>query len=345
MKSRQSERDASSGAALPITRVESHDLPGAKHAHAVIHRVGLHYVEMGEGPAVVFLHGFPELWFSWRHQMPAVAAAGYRAIALDMRGHGRSDAPPDIDDYTVLHTVGDVIGLMDELGLETAVLVGHDAGTTAAYHAALMRPDRIRGVMGLSVPFAPRGPRSTIELLSEGLPAGFYMNWFQHPGLAEADFEADVAESLRRLLYANSGEHRTDAPFLMVVPEGGTLTQVLPAPSGPLGFMSEAEFRLYVAEYRRTGFRGGLNGYRVFQKNWVLTAAWAGMHLPVPAAYVGGTCDTVVNFLGNRARAEAMSAASGGPPAVFVEGAGHWIQNERPAEVNKALLEFLARLS
>lgn len=324
---------------------ESLDPAGAKHGFAAVNGVSLHYVELGQGPAVLFLHGFPELWFSWRHQMPAVAAAGYRAIALDMRGQGQSDAPLEIDDYNVLHTVGDVVGLMDALGLDDAVLVGHDAGTTAAYHTALMRPDRVRGVVGLSVPYAPRGPRSFIEVLAEILPPGFYMNWFQSPGVAEADLEADVEESLRRLLFANSGDYVSSKPLLMIVPDGGTLTETLPAPTGPLSFMSAAELQTYVVEYQRTGFRGGLNGYRVFQRNWELTTPWMGMGLPVPAAYVGGTSDTVLHFPGFRPLAEAMGPNSGGPPAVFLEGAGHWIQNERPAEVNAVILDFLSRCS
>lgn len=319
-------------------------LPGVRHGFTTVNRVRLHHAEMGLGPAVIFLHGFPELWFSWRHQMPVIAAAGFRVIALDMRGHGQSDAPASVDDYTVLHTVGDVIGLMDELGVQEAVLVGHDAGTTAAYHAALMRPDRVRGVVGLSVPYAPRGSRSDIEMLSERLPAGFYMSYFQAPGVAEGDLQADVGKSLSRLLFANSGDHVSDEPFLMMVPLNGTLTEALPAPAAPLSFMSAQELQVYVDNYQRTGFRGGLNGYRVFQKNWELTAPWAGMKLPVPTAYVGGSRDTVVNFPGNRERAEAMGPDSGGPAAVFVEGAGHWIQNERPAEVNAVILKFLSGL-
>ncbi|OCI97716.1 hypothetical protein A6U86_33840 [Rhizobium sp. AC27/96] len=282
---------------------------------------------MGEGPAVVFLHGFPELWFSWRHQMPAVAAAGFRAIALDMRGHGQTDAPANVDDYTVAHTVGDVIGVMDALSIEKAVVVGHDAGTTAAYHTALMRPDRIRGVVGLSMPYAPRGLRSNIELLAERLPAGFYMNYFQKPDVAENDLEADVGKSLTRLFFANSGDYVTQKPLLMIVPKDGTSTDTLPTPPGPLSFMSKQELQTYVATY-----------------DWELTAPWMGMKLPVPAAYIGGTRDTVVNFPGNRARAEAMARDSGGPAAVFLEGAGHWIQNERPAEVNAIILKFLASL-
>lgn len=308
-----------------------------RHNHIEVNRTRLHYVEAGEGPAVILCHGFPELWYSWRHQLPALAAAGYRAIALDMRGHGESDAPEAVEEYDLAHTVGDVIGLMDVLGIARAALVGHDAGTSAAYTAALMRPDRIRGVMGLSVPYMPRGPLSVLEAFDGAVPPGFYMLYFQQPGVAEADLGRDVRESLRRLFYANSGEN-PQTPFIMTVPDGSTLVDELPAPEDDMGFLSEADLDVYAGHYGRTTFRGGLNGYRVLHRNWQLTAPWNGMSLPVPAAYVGGTADTVLHFPGFREAAEAMGNS------VFLEGAGHWIQAERPQEVNAALLRFLATL-
>ncbi len=308
-----------------------------RHNFAEINRTKLHYVEAGEGPAVIFCHGFPELWYSWRHQLPALAAAGYRAIALDLRGHGESGAPEALEEYDVAHNVGDVIGLMDMLGIERAAIVGHDAGTSTAYTSALMRPDRIRGVMGLSVPYIPRGPLSVLEAFEGAVPPGFYMLYFQTPGVAEADLERDVKESLRRLIYANSGEN-PQTPFIMTVPENGTLVEELPAPAGPIAFLSDADLDVYAAAYTRTGFRGGLNGYRVLHRNWQLTAPWNGMALPVPSAYVGGTADTVLHFPGFRDAAEAMGNA------LFLEGAGHWIQSERADEVNAALLAFLGTL-
>ncbi|TDD42422.1 alpha/beta fold hydrolase [Saccharopolyspora elongata] len=308
-----------------------------RHHRVSVNRIKLHYVEAGAGPAVVLCHGFPELWYSWRHQLHALAQAGYRAIALDMRGHGESDAPIKIEDYDVCQTVGDVIGLMDLLGIDRAALVGHDAGTSTVYHAALMRPDRVRGVMGLSVPYVPRGPLSVLDAFDDTVPDGFYMHYFQKPGVAEQDLERDITESLRRLIYANSGQN-PQAPFTMTVPEGSTLVDELPAPDGPMHFLSEADLSVYSTAYSRTGFRGGLHGYRVFQRNWELTAAWHDMALPVPAAYVGGALDTVLQFPGFRTAAEAMGRAT------FLDGAGHWVQAERPDEVNEALLSFLDSL-
>lgn len=295
----------------------------------------IHVVDEGTGPAVLLCHGFPEYWRSWRKQIPILVGAGYRVLAFDMRGHGQSDAPGSVEDYSVAHTVGDVIATMDALAIERAVIVGHDAGTTTAYHAALMRPDRIRGVFGLSVPYIPRGEMSLIRALRGAVPPAFYMIYFQEPSIAEADLEADPREALRRLFFANSGAYE-GAPIMMMAAPGGGLVETLPAPAGAMEFMSDQELDAYAEQYGRTGFRGGLNGYRVFERNWEITAPWRGARLPVPAAYIGGNADTVLGFPGFRAAAEQMGDAT------FVDGAGHWIQAERPDLVNEALLRFLA---
>lgn len=306
-----------------------------QHGFVTIDGLRLHYAECGTGPAVIFCHGFPEFWFSWRHQLPAMAEAGYRAIAVDMRGHGQSDAPSDIEEYSVLHTVGDIIGLMDALDIETAAIVGHDAGTTSAYHAALMRPDRIRAVTGLSVPYIPRGNKSMLEAFQGNVPPGFYMQYFQEPGLAEKDLEADHETSLRRLFFANSGLCER-APFLMTAGADGLIAN-LPDSDQPLPFLNRNDLAEYVAAYRHSGFRGGLNGYRVFHRNWQLTSTWANTVLGVPSLFIGGTSDTVLGFPGFKTAANAMGETH------FLDGAGHWIQMERPDEVNALLLGFLGR--
>lgn len=297
----------------------------------------IHVVEAGSGPAVILCHGFPEYWRSWRNQIPVLAEAGYRVLAFDMRGHGQSDAPTELAQYSVAHTVGDVIAVMDALGIARATIVGHDAGTTTAYHAALMRPDRIRGVMGLSVPYIPRGPVSLIGALRAAMPAEFYMLYFQQEGHAEADLEADPGETLRRIYFANSGQF-AGAPIMMMTKPGRGLIENLPAPTGAMTFLEPEELDAHIALYARTGFRGGLNGYRVFDLNWGITAPWAGAPLPVPNAYVGGTLDTVLHFPGFRHAAEQMGRAT------FVDGAGHWIQAESAEVVNAELIKFLGIL-
>jgi pimeloyl-ACP methyl ester carboxylesterase len=303
-----------------------------------VNRLNLAYVDEGQGETIIFCHGFPELWQSWRHQIGHLTSHGYRCIALDMRGHGRSDVPETITDYTVLHTVGDVIGLLDALGIERAVVVGHDAGTTTAYHAALMRPDRIRAVVGLSVPYLPRGPISLIEAMAGATPPGFYMRYFQEPAVAEADLEADVRETLRRIFFVNSGENAA-GPTPMIVPPGGTLVGSLAQPHDAMQFLPDEVLETYVTAYERTGFTGGLNGYRVFQANWSLTAPWHGMALPVPSIFIGGSKDIVLGFPGFREAADAMDETR------IIEGAGHWIQAERPDVVNTAIDDFIRNLS
>src|SRR5215207_5150996 len=166
--------------------------------------ISMHIAEAGAGPLVLLLHGFPESWYSWRHQIAALAAAGFHAVAPDQRGYGQTDKPEPIEQYTQLHRVGDVIGLLDALGEEQAVVVGHDWGAPVAWNTALLRPDRVRGVVGLSVPFRPRGTSAPLTVLRRLLGEGFYQAYFQAPGVADAELARDVRDSLRRVLYGLS---------------------------------------------------------------------------------------------------------------------------------------------
>ena len=202
-------------------------------AHREIDVGGLrmHVAERGEGPLVVLLHGFPESWYSWRHQIEALSGAGFRVVAPDQRGYGATDAPEEIDRYTLLDLVGDVIGLIDALGGERAIVVGHDWGAPVAWHTALLRPDRVLGVAGLSVPFTPRTPVSPMRMWREAFGDRFYQVYFQAPGVAEAELEADVAETMRRLLVGSSGDRPPGGASLGagVLPEGGGFLDVLRA--------------------------------------------------------------------------------------------------------------------
>src|SRR6202045_2702305 len=168
--------------------------------------IRIHLAEAGTGPLVVLCHGFPESWYSWRHQLPALAEAGFHAVAPDMRGYGRTDRPEAIDQYTILHLVGDVVGLLDVLGAEQAVIAGHDWGAPVAWHAALLRPDRFRAVIGLSVPYRPRGPVRPTTVMPQTDDAVFYQLYFQTPGVAEAELERDTRATIRTLLYSASGD-------------------------------------------------------------------------------------------------------------------------------------------
>src|SRR5262249_11227867 len=202
----------------------------ARHRTVETNGIRMHLAEQGSGPLVLMCHGFPESWYSWRHQLDALAGAGFHAVAPDMRGYGQTDRPEAIDQYTLLHLVGDMVGVLDALGAETAVIAGHDWGAPVAWHAALLRPDRFRGVIGLSVPYRPRGTARPTTLMPQTAEAMFYQLYFQSPGVAEAELERDVRTTVRRLLYAASGDlPRGDAraaagPVGMVPRSGGFMS-------------------------------------------------------------------------------------------------------------------------
>jgi len=320
-------------------------MPEITHRNVQANGIAIHVAEAGSGPLVLLLHGFPELWYSWRHQLPALAGAGYRAVAPDMRGYGRTDRPAEIGRYTQLHAAGDVVGLLDALGAEQAVVVGHDWGAPVAWNTALVRPDRVRGVVGLSVPYAPRGPVSLLTAMRSILGDGFYMSYFQAPDVAEAELERDVTRTIKGFLGGASGESEGESPRQLVVPPGGGILDVLPEPAALPPWLTEADVDYYVAEFERTGFAGGLNWYRTIDLAWELTAAWQGAKVTTPALYVAGDRDLVVHFPG-------MQQLIGGLQAfvphlrrtLMLPGCGHWTQQERPDEVNAALLEFLRGL-
>lgn len=300
----------------------------------------MHIAEAGSGPLVVLLHGFPESWYSWRHQLTALADAGYHAVAPDQRGYGRTDAPAAIDAYTTLHMVGDVIGLMDVLGAQTAAVVGHDWGGPVAWTVAQVRPDRISKVAALSTPFLPRGTRPTTESLREMRGDGFYMLYFQEPGVADAELNRDPRRTLRTLLYTASGDAPVRPP---VVPDGGGFLDFCVEPEGPMSWLSDHDLDMFVEDYARNGFTGGLNWYRNLDRNWELSAAWHRAPVPQPALFVAGEKDLVITAPGTREYLPHMAKyVPKLRKTVLLPGCGHWTQQERPAEVNAELIGFLA---
>ena len=256
--------------------------------------ISLNVVEQGQGPLVLLCHGFPESSHSWCHQIDALAAAGFHAVAPDMRGYGKSDQPEAIDQYTIFHLVGDIVGLLDALETPRAVVVGHDWGAAIAWQTARLRPDRFRAVVSLSVPYRPRSPAHPTSLMPQTGDAQFYQLYFQAPGVAEAEFEKDPRRTLRANLFGASGEGVTairamnaasgKTPGVGMVPRGGGML-----PSGvqvPLpSWLSEADLEVYAGEFARSGFRGPLNYYRNIDRNWELMAALDGIKVAVPALY------------------------------------------------------------
>ncbi|WP_030021863.1 alpha/beta fold hydrolase [Streptomyces monomycini] len=320
-----------------------------EHSSVEVNGVRLHIAEQGEGPLVLLLHGFPECWYSWRHQFAPLAAAGYRVVAPDQRGYARSDQPADIASYTMLHLTGDVIGLIHALEEEQAVVVGHDWGAPVAWTTALLRPDVVRGVVGLSVPPAPRSPVAPLARLRELLGDGFYQVYFQEPGVADAELAQNPAATFRAILSNGSGDSPfTDPPRPWVVPEGAKLLDTMEEPAELPGWLTEEDIQTFVGEYARHGaraFTGGLNWYRNIDRSWELLAPFQGRGLDVPALYMAGDRDLVRAFPGVDQLLPALERAMPNlRQAPALPGCGHWTQQERPAEVTAALLEFLAEL-
>jgi pimeloyl-ACP methyl ester carboxylesterase len=314
-----------------------------------VNGIRMHLAEAGAGPLVVLCHGFPESWYSWRHQLAALAEAGFHAVAPDMRGYGQTDRPEAIDQYTLLHLVGDVVGLLDALGAAQAVIAGHDWGAPVAWHAALLRPDRFRGVIGLSVPYRPRGPVRPTTVMPQTDDAVFYQLHFQTPGVAEAEFEHDIRRFIRATLYSISGEVPHREPTAMMVPrQGGLLARwaskfVNPPALPP--WLTEADVDFYTGEFARTGFRGGLNWYRNIDRNWELLAPFAGAQVIVPALYIAGDRDPVVSFPGmDQLIPNLANFVPQLRGTIMLPGCGHWTQQERAAEVNDAMIGFLRNL-
>lgn len=297
----------------------------------------------GHGPLVLLCHGFPELWCSWRSQLAALAAAGFRAAAPDMRGYGGTDAPADPAQYTMLHHVGDLVALVQALGESQAVIVGHDWGAPAAWNAALLRPDCFRAVAGLSVPYSPPGSVDLLSALEQQGIHHFYMQYFQTPGVAEAELQADVGATLRRCTFSLSGNGAGGVAGLMT-PGAGFLSATVDPPQMP-PWVHPGDLACATAEFQRTGFRGGLNWYRAIRSSWELLAPWRGLPIRQPSLFIAGNRDDVMKFPTSRAAVARFAQTLPGLRGCHVlEGAGHWVQRERADEVNALLLAFLRGL-
>jgi pimeloyl-ACP methyl ester carboxylesterase len=316
-----------------------------RHRDVELDGVRLHLAEAGpaDGPVVLLLHGFPECWYSWRHQLAGLPAAGFHVVAPDQRGYARSDAPEAVEDYTILHLVGDAVGVLDAIGADRAVVVGHDWGAPVAWHTAQLRPDRVRGVVGLSVPFVPRSRRPIVEGLVRRFGERYYQVHFQRPGVADAELAADPRATFRRLLSATSGGR---TPPELVVPPGGGLLDVCPEPDVLPDWLTEADLDVYTAEYAERGFTGGLNWYRNHDRNRELTAAWHRAPITVPAAFVAGEQDMVVAGAGQAELAAQLRRSLTDLREVRVlAGCGHWTQQERPDAVTAAIGDLVATLT
>ncbi len=314
-------------------------------SHRIVSSNGirLHLAEAGSGPTVLLIHGFPESWYSWRYQLPVLAQAGYHAVALDVRGYGRSSKPNTVADYRMVKKVGDVVGLVSSFGDDPVTVVGHDWGAPIAWMSALLRPDLFRGVAGLSVPYAPpaspAGPSPTQRMRSMAGDDEFYVEYFQQPGRAEAEIEADVRQWLLGFYWCASGDVR-DGPNISIVPRGTRLRDKFVYPATMPQWLSEADLDVYAREFEYSGFFGPLSRYRNVDRDWEDLAGFAGRPIAIPALFIGGSRDGPTIW-----GAPSIARFPETLPRLFkseiIDGAGHWIQQEAATRTNDLLIEFL----
>ncbi len=332
--------DALARQATPAT-----DAPSISHRQIETNGISMHIAEAGEGPLVVMIHGFPEMWYSWRHQLPALAAAGYHAVAPDMRGVGETEASEDVESYSLRNQIADILGLLDALGEERAVLVGHDTGAGATWAATELHPDRIAAHVTLGIGYAPRSPEPPTEMIRQFAPGKFnYAIYFQEPGVAEAEFEADVRRTMRLFMYGISGDAPLDLlPYLFTEkPDTAGALDGVPEPEEPLDWLTEEELAVYTAAYEETGFTGALNVYRNFDHDWEDMPEVGTLGVRQPVLYIGGRRDPAVYFTQEWID-PMVEAVPNLDRLVLLPHCGHWIQQERPDDLNAELIDFLRR--
>jgi len=299
----------------------------------------------GDGPLVILVHGWPELWYTWRHQIRPIARAGYRVVAPDVRGYGGSDKPDAVEAYDMASMMADVVGIIDAFGEKTAILIGHDWGAPICWNTAALYPDRVSAVAGLSVPNSRRAKVSVIELWRQIYQGKFfYQLYFQAEGIAESELEADVRTSLRKIYYALSG----DAPSLegwLNRPAGGTLLAALDDPQPFPDWLSAEDLDYFVSNFEASGFRGPLNRYRNQDRDFENLPRMGVAPVEQPSCFIGGSKDIVRRFLpGHDTYKNAALNCGDFRFAKIIDGVGHWVQQEAPDRVNAALLAFLVSL-
>lgn len=305
--------------------------------------IRLRIAEAGtEGPLLVLAHGWPESWYSWRHQILPLAAAGFRVVAPDMRGFGESDAPAEINDYDIEHLANDMVGIIDNYGEQQATIIGHDWGAIVAWQSVLLHPSRFHAVIALSVPHFGRSKRSPIDIWKESYgDRFFYILYHQQPGIADAEYDTDP-EGLLSRLYLSPDTPRLPAENPDKDRRSGGWIKRLGAPTELPSWLSQADLDYYIARFRLSGFRGGLNYYRNFHRNWLITPQLAGARVDIPALFIAGEKDMVIRGMDKEQLVSRISrVATDLRDVILFPRAGHWIQQELPENTNAAVLQFL----
>ncbi len=316
------------------------------HRFVETNGIRMHIAESGKGPLIILCHGFPELSYSWRHQIGALGEAGFHCVAPDQRGYGQTDRPEPIGAYDILNLVGDIVGLVKALGEKEAFIIGHDWGASVAWHCALLRPDLFSAVVALSVPFLPRleGNLPPTEIMKKmSGEQVFYQLYFQEPGRAEADLEADVRKTMRRTLYSLSGDSPPERRWRFMLDKSEKTLHPSSAPEALPPWLKEEDLDYFTEEFQRTGFRGGLNWYRNIDRNWGLTSFLDGAKVRLPALFVAGEVDPVITMY-RKAYDTLQRNVLHLKGKILIPGVGHWVNQERPDEVNQLILQFLKSL-
>ncbi|WDU65056.1 alpha/beta hydrolase [Pseudomonas poae] len=297
--------------------------------------LSVHVAGPEQGPPIWLLHGFPECWHSWREQIPALVGAGYRVFAPQMRGYGQSSAPAEVADYDLLTLCADIQQAMAHFGHTQVVMVGHDWGAVVAWHLALLEPERITHLITMSVPFAGRARRPVIEILRELYADRFnYIVYFQTPGVAEQELNADIERTLRLFM-------QDQDVFLQKKPANARLLEGAPTPGALPAWCSREDLEVYVQTFAEHGFRGPLNWYRNFERNWQRTEFLAGRQVLQPTLFLIGDRDPVGVF-----EAHTLKRMPDVVPDLeqqVLANCGHWIQNEQGQRVNTLMLAFLGK--
>jgi len=316
------------------------------HRFVTTNGIKMHIAEQGEGPLVILCHGFPHIWYSWRHQLPALAEAGFHVVAPDQRGYGKTDRPERIEAYDILQLTGDIVGLVHALGEERAFIVGHDWGCRVAWTCALLRPDMFDALVLLSVPYHPRSQeriRPTEAMKRMAGDREFYQLYFQEPGKAEKEMEADVRRTMLMTLYSLSGDAPPEKRWRYLFSKSERFMDSIYFPEKLPAWLTKKDLDVYAEEFERTGFRGGLNWYRNRDRSWELTPFLIGAQIRQPALFIAGEMDPVIEMY--REGFENLETSLPNlKKKVLIPGAGHSVQQERPDEVNKLLIEFFSGL-
>ncbi|KAJ4824135.1 hypothetical protein Tsubulata_051535 [Turnera subulata] len=320
-------------------------MEGIEHRTINVNGINMHVAEKGpaDGPVILFIHGFPELWYSWRHQIAALASLGYRAVAPDMRGFGDTDAPEDVRSYTIMHVVGDLVALLDAVApkQDKVFVVGHDWGAQVAWQLCLFRPDRVKALINLSVQFSPRNPkRKVVETLKAVYGDDYYIVRIQEPGAVEAEFAQMGTERVMKEFLT----YRTPGPLFF--PKGKGFGHPLDVPIALPPWLSEEDVQYYTSKFEKKGFTGGLNYYRNLDLNWELTAPWTGSQIKVPVKFIVGDQDLTYNNLGAKDYIHKGGFKKAVPflqDVVIMEGVAHFINQEKADEINKHIYDFFQK--